>query len=118
MAAFETRAETAEEEARRARSRNPETRRDDKLKPFHNYRPPYRILLLELLVIISLITLTLFNPNTFSGGLAISKNAAGTDTVGLLSSSFPFYQPVDELMGRKLYWDNLYFLAWSTSSFW
>ena len=51
---------------------------------FHNYKPPRRLLLLELVVIILLIILLLFEPNGFS---AISMK--GTDTVGLLSTSFP-----------------------------
>ena len=50
---------------------------------FHNYKPPRRLLLLELIVIILLIILLLFEPNGFS---AISMK--GTDTVGLLSTSF------------------------------
>jgi len=47
---------------------------------FHNYRPPRRLLALEIIVIILLIMLLLINPNGFT---AISMK--GTDTVGLLS---------------------------------
>jgi hypothetical protein len=48
---------------------------------FHNYKPPRRLLALEIIVIILLIMLLLINPN---GLTAISMK--GTDTVGLLSS--------------------------------
>jgi len=51
---------------------------------FHNYKPPRRLLALEIIVIILLIMLLLINPNGFT---AISMK--GTDTVGLLSSSCP-----------------------------
>jgi hypothetical protein len=47
---------------------------------FHNYKPPLRLLACELISIILLTILLLFEPNGFS---AISMK--GTDTVGLLS---------------------------------
>ena len=50
---------------------------------FHNYKPPRRLIALEIIVIILLIILLLFEPSGFS---AISMK--GTDTVGLLSTSF------------------------------
>ena len=49
---------------------------------FHNYKPPLRLIMLELTAIILLIILLLFKPNGFS---AISMK--GADTVGLLSKS-------------------------------
>jgi hypothetical protein len=49
---------------------------------FHNYKPPRRLLALEIIVIILLTMLLLINPNGFT---AISTK--GTDTVGLLSMS-------------------------------
>jgi hypothetical protein len=51
---------------------------------FHNYKPPRRLLALEIIVIILLVLLLLINPNGFT---AICMK--GTDTVGLLSSSCP-----------------------------
>jgi hypothetical protein len=52
----------------------------DDTKLFPNYKPPRRLLALEIIVIILLVMLLLINPNGFT---AISMK--GTDTVGLLS---------------------------------
>jgi hypothetical protein len=49
---------------------------------FQNYKPPYRLLALELTIIILLIILLLIKPSGFS---AISQS--GNDRVGLLSTS-------------------------------
>lgn len=57
---------------------------------FHNYKPPRRLLALEIIVIILLIMLLLINPNGFT---AISMK--GTDTVGLLSMSPPSFYSVE-----------------------
>jgi hypothetical protein len=54
----------------------------DNTKLFPNYKPPRRLLALEIIVIILLVMLLLINPNGFT---AISLK--GTDTVGLLSMS-------------------------------
>jgi hypothetical protein len=54
-------------------------------KPFHNYKPARRLIILEAIVIALLVILLLFQPNGFS---AISIK--GTDTVGLLSTSLCF----------------------------
>jgi hypothetical protein len=51
---------------------------------FHNFKPPRRLLALEIIIIILFIMLLLINPNGFT---AISMK--GTDTVGLLSTSLP-----------------------------
>jgi hypothetical protein len=57
---------------------------------FHNYKPPRRLLALEIIVIILLIMLLLINPNGFT---AISMK--GTDTVGLLSMPPPSFYSVE-----------------------
>ena len=49
---------------------------------FHNYKPPLRLIILELTAIILLTNVLFFKPNGFS---AISMK--GADTVGLLSKS-------------------------------
>ena len=60
---------------------------EKKTGDFHNYKPPRRLLALEIIVIILLIILLLFEPSGFS---AISMK--GTATVGLLSTSFPLFR--------------------------
>ena len=69
----------SEDNASRDRTASVKTNPDK----FHNYKPPRRLLALEIIVIILLIILLLFEPSGFS---AISMK--GTDTVGLLSTSF------------------------------